>query len=77
MNRNQLKEVASSHLSKVGENKQKLNQDYYQQNKEDINRKRREKYQTQKQSDEKYFDKRLNITDETNVKVKNRQTKEG
>ena len=45
MNRNQLKEVASSHLTKAEENKANNRKEYsslyYNQNKEEINRQRR------------------------------------
>jgi hypothetical protein len=80
MNRKLKKEVTSLHPSQAGENKQKLNQGYYQQNKEDINRKRREKYQTQKQSDEKTTSTSINQNsaqkNSVHVEVKNRQTKD-
>jgi len=73
MNRNQLKEVASSHLNKAGENKKKRDQLYYQQNKEVLKAKRKE-HRAQKKTEQKITVTNTNLTEKKpNITVKNVQ----
>jgi hypothetical protein len=80
MNRKQLKEVISSHLSKAGENKQKINQDYYQQNKEQLKAKQKER-RAKKKSESKFTVTSINQNDaqknSVHVTVKKIQTNKG
>jgi hypothetical protein len=77
MNRSLKKEVNSLHPNKAGENKKKRDQLYYQQNKEILKAKQKERRAKKKTESKVTLTNGNNSENKTNVKVKKVQSKEG